>query len=86
MPLCTLLCLTGFANAMVVVMRNVLSSDAPIWELLQGGILAYEGLQGNVLVIGVKVHWNAAGLRPLSLKAIVSQKKSDTGRLFCLSS
>lgn len=28
-PLCTLLCLTGFANAMVVVMRNVLSSDAP---------------------------------------------------------
>lgn len=46
-----------------------------IWELLQGGILAYEGLQGNVLVIGVKVHWNAAGLRPLSLKVIVSQKK-----------
>lgn len=46
-----------------------------IWELLQGGILAYEGLQGNVLVIGVKVHWNAAGLQPLSLKVIVSQKK-----------
>lgn len=42
-----------------------------IWELLQGGILAYEGLQGNVLVIGV----NAAGLQPLSLKTIVSQKK-----------
>lgn len=53
-----------------------------IWELLQGGILAYEGLQGNVLVIGVKVHWNAAGLRPLSLKAIVSQKRVILGVCF----
>lgn len=46
-----------------------------IWELLQGGILAYEGLQGKALVIGGKGHRNAAGLQPLSLKTIVSQKK-----------
>lgn len=38
-----------------------------IWELLQGGILAYEGLQGKALVIGgkgliISLHTGKAGI------------------------